>query len=230
MNLRLRPCDRINEIIHRVIAPSCPNLRGVDLGVTGLTNSGIKSLVSGSSGLSTVRLDFCTLVSDAGVSALRHCSGIRVISLRGTQVTDIGLFELTAGCHELRDVTLRGTMVTDVGIEALAVHGKLHALDIAFTRVSDRGLSGVATHCPDLKAIFLEFCMRITDRGVQVLAKYCPSLVEVDLGGTCVSDAGAKSLAVSCAHLSTLDLSMCSEVTDRAKIELRRQGITLIHL
>jgi uncharacterized membrane protein/YHS domain-containing protein len=71
-----------------------PNLRWLDLGGTGVTDSGLAH-VAGMLNLTRLHLERTT-ISDEGLSHLTDLAGLEYLNLYGTQVTDTGLVHLEA--------------------------------------------------------------------------------------------------------------------------------------
>ena len=107
------------------------------------------------------------------------------------KVGDAGFVAVAECCKSLKVLYARGTAIGDAGLKALAANGKM-----------------VEAH--------LEHCKRFTDVGVKALAE-CP-LESVHLGGTAVTDVGAKGIA-ACSTLTMLYVGGTA-VTDECEAEI----------
>lgn len=81
--------------------------------------------------------------------------------------------------------------------------------------MTDKGLSGVAEGCNDLRCLHLAGCRFITNSALEALSKHCRNLEELVLHGcTNITDSGLTSLVSGCRQLKYLDLNKCTHVGD----------------
>jgi len=105
-------------------------------------------------------LDKCFNVSDASITVIANsCVGMKVFSLRNTQITDKSIVAIADNCPELRSLNLRNCSVTSKGIGMIAQNCKqLQSLDI--TRVpgpiSLDCLRQISKNCLNLRIIHLD--------------------------------------------------------------------------
>ncbi|PQM42295.1 F-box/LRR-repeat protein 12 [Prunus yedoensis var. nudiflora] len=80
-------------------------------------------------------------------------------------------------------------------------------------RITDHGLSVVATGCPSLQVISLYRC-QISDSGLESLANSCSILKDVNLSYCYfISDHGLRALSQGCRQLEAVKISHCKGVT-----------------
>lgn len=136
--------------------------------------------------------------------------------------------------------------ITDASILAIAEHCKrLQGLNVSgCTRISDEGMAVLAQSCRYIKRLKLNDCRQLGDKAIQAFADNCPNLLEIDLmqcrqvGNAAITSVLSKALSlrelrlVFCEliddgaflslpetrfeHLRILDLTSCSQLTDRA--------------
>ncbi|GJQ94133.1 RNI-like superfamily protein [Tanacetum coccineum] len=105
--------------------------------------------------------------------------------------------------------------VTDSGLRQLQNYGsKLHSLYLHdLFKVTNKGISYIASGCPLLSVISLSFC-KITNRGLKNLSKSCKYLEEVNLFCCAnITDNGIRSLNQNCRQLRTLNIGMCQKIS-----------------
>lgn len=104
--------------------------------------------------------------------------------------------------------------ISDSGLTKLQLFGsKLQSLCLAFCpRVTNLGLSYIASGCPLLSVISLSNCS-VTDAGLEILTKSCKSLIEVNLAWCLkITDRGIWSLNQNCRQLRALKISGCINI------------------
>jgi serine/threonine protein kinase len=114
--------------------PSCPELRHLHLGKTGLTDEGL----DGFSRLSQLRvLILChNDLTDEGLARLGPLEDLIHLDLEGTRLSDDGLDALGAA-RDLEFLNLSETGVGDAGIARLAHLDRLHELRLNRTKITD---------------------------------------------------------------------------------------------
>ncbi|RMF38414.1 MAG: hypothetical protein D6753_15860, partial [Planctomycetota bacterium] len=80
-----------------------------------------------------------TPVTDRGVAAFSGLTNVRDLRLDGTRLTDRGVSEI-AGLRGLKRLSLSGTSVTDTGLIALEPCRELESIELRGTRVTLGGL------------------------------------------------------------------------------------------
>lgn len=107
-----------------------------------------------------------------------------MLELRGVPLSDAGMKSLLSNVR-LVGLDVSGSRVSDVGLTALATtNSRLRLLDLSFTRVTDAGLSCVAAQT-ELRHLALTEC-RVSDCGLARLSCLA-ELRELYLAKTCVS-------------------------------------------
>nr|GEZ74087.1 hypothetical protein [Tanacetum cinerariifolium] len=105
--------------------------------------------------------------------------------------------------------------VKDSGLRQLQNYGsKLRSLYLHdLFKVTNKGISYIASGCPLLSVISLSFC-KITNRGLKNLSKSCKYLKEVNLFCCAnITDNGIRSLNQNCRKLRTLNIGMCQNIS-----------------
>ncbi|MGO9600262.1 MAG: leucine-rich repeat domain-containing protein [Isosphaeraceae bacterium] len=137
------------------------------------------------------------------------------VDLSGSAVANDDLAVLkTLG--KLEALSLRGTRITDAGVPHIAAAGKLRNLDLDQTQVTDAGLASL-TGLTSLRGLFLAKT-QITDAGLPQLNSLT-KLWALSLRGTKVTDAGLLHLG----RMSNLRLIELTDtmVTEAALAKLR---------
>lgn len=93
-------------------------------------------------------------------------------------------------------------------------HSSLQILHLAKSRITDKGMFKMAFF-PDLKEIHLQWCSSITDAGITALVTNCPHLEVVDLKSCSITDISLGLIGRESKQLRYLDVSWCSNITDR---------------
>lgn len=131
-----------------------------------------------------------TAITDAGLSELRHNSGIEVLDLYGTAVSDIGLTHIST-LSSLKVLGLGNTEITDKGMSDIAKLSSLEKLSIPNNDLTDTGVSEVVG-LRMLRQINLEHT-KVTNDVVTYLCRM-EQLDEVRLSGTRVTATGVARL------------------------------------
>lgn len=140
--------------------------------------------------LKTVHLDRGGKIAQEILSALQPLNDLTV-ELRNVPLTDAGLKSLLASV-KLTGLDVSGSKISDRGLSELATQrSRLRLLDLSFTQVSDEGLKSVSG-LAELRHLSLIGCP-ITDRGADSIARLS-HLREVYLAKTAVSDQAAERL------------------------------------
>ena len=116
VNLSLMRPPATDEQI-RILSGIRETVIWLNLGATAITDSGLKTTVSGLTTLHRLRLDR-TGIGDAGLAHLESLQALEVLNLFGTQVTDAGLVSIER-LSSLRVVYLWDSAVTSDGVKAL---------------------------------------------------------------------------------------------------------------
>ncbi|XP_041376599.1 F-box/LRR-repeat protein 2-like [Gigantopelta aegis] len=155
-----------------------------------------------------------------------NASQIKSLNLSRTGISDDYLSQLTMidGLHLKTLILINCKDLTDVGITTLCTHQRyLEQLDFSYcTNVCDGSFVAISNNLPQLQSLKVSNCPQITDKATHML-KYCTQLEELDLSGC--SHLGSKGLIEGLCkgrqcHLTTLNLSCCSLLTDTLVLEL----------
>ncbi|KAK9724864.1 hypothetical protein RND81_05G103800 [Saponaria officinalis] len=82
------------------------------------------------------------------------------------------------------------------------------------TELPDSGLKPLQNYGCTLRALHLDCCFKITDNGLSFVATGSPSLTFISLYRCNVNDTGVETLANGCFGLEAVNLSYCSFITD----------------
>ncbi len=169
-------------------------------------------------------------VNDEGLAQLSRLTGLKMLDLRSTPITDIGIAKL-ANLKKLQRLALsafrtreKGFGPSDESMKALATLPQLEVLGLRHTKVSDKGLAELAK----LKSLRdLAFTDGgITDNGLMVL-KQLPNLECLRLGvlmeGANITDEGLKTIGaltnlreldLGATKITTVDSCICNLLND----------------
>jgi uncharacterized protein YjbI with pentapeptide repeats len=125
-----------------------PNLGGLDLSYTKVTDAGLDHL-KGMVNLEKLYLRDIQ-VTDAGLERLQGLPNLSALRLGGTQVTDAGLQHLK-GLEKLEELDLNRTRVSDAGLRHLEGLTNLKSLLLWHTEVTRQGAAGLQQALPDCK-------------------------------------------------------------------------------
>eukprot|EP00505_MAST-04D_sp_SCG-Rhode-Island_P005720 Stramenopile-MAST_4_protein_5720 len=89
-------------------------------------------------------------------------------------------------------------------------------------RLTDSAMQTVVYSCPNLTYLDISYCDNICDHGARVLADGLPVLETAILTFTKIGDKGATALVSQCAALHTLNLEMCTRMTDHGLQKIAR--------
>lgn len=158
----------------------CKNLRKLDLNATknsreNITSEGIIKVFSSCHNLQTVYLRRCVNVTDDAVAALtQHCSHLEHLNLCGCiNITDASLQLIALNCGFLQSLNISKTKVSDDGITSLAT-GKCHC-SIKEVQVShcihitDVSIESLLARCPRIRILIFDGCPLVTDRSRQAI-------------------------------------------------------------
>ena len=140
-------------------------------------------------------------------------------SLDSRLISDRGVAHI-AGLRSLESLDLFAADVTDAGVFALREMRALRSLEMCGGRVTDVGVARVARFCANLETLNLGQNARVTDRGAVAISASLTKLTALNLSGSQVTDAGAKTF-VALTRLTTLALKECRGVTSAAARFLR---------
>ncbi|MHC4445656.1 MAG: leucine-rich repeat domain-containing protein, partial [Planctomycetota bacterium] len=116
---------------------------------------------------------FLSPVSDTDLAKLSGSTGLRTLSLNGTQLTDAGMVHL-GKLHDLQRLEIYGSNITDAGLAHLKGLTNLQHLDLFGSSVTDAGFVYLK-QMSNLQELRLDLT-QVTDKGIEVLQKSLPEL------------------------------------------------------
>lgn len=202
-DLNLSSCDKLPPQAFSHIAKLC-SLKRLVLYRTKVEQTALLSILNFCSDLQHLSLGSCVMIEDYDVTASMigaKCKKLRTLDLwRCKNITESGIAELASGCPLLEELDLGWcpTLQSSTG---------------CFARL--------ARQLPNLQKLFLTANRSVCDTDIEELASNCTRLRQLDILGTrMVSPASLRKLLESCKDLSLLDVSFCSQIDNRAVLEL----------
>jgi hypothetical protein len=143
------------------------------------------------------------------------------------------LTELSKKLHAINELDCSESDLTDQGLIALcpALATGLHTLNIAKCfELTDAALRTVAKYFPNLTSLSLEGCRKCT-KDIVVL-KNCSKLISLNLSNCDLKDEELIPVVLSLPGLTSIDLSWCENLTDKALSTLVKacRGLTTLKL
>ncbi|XP_052571992.1 F-box/LRR-repeat protein 4 isoform X2 [Peromyscus californicus insignis] len=202
-DLNLSSCDKLPPQAFGHIAKLC-SLKRLILYRTKVEQTALLSILNFCAELQHLSLGSCVMIEDYDVIASMigaKCKNLRTLDLwRCKNITENGIAELASGCVLLEELDLGWcpTLQSSTG---------------CFARL--------ARQLPNLQKLFLTANRSVCDTDIEELASNCTRLQQLDILGTrMVSPASLRKLLESCKDLSLLDVSFCSQIDNRAVLEL----------
>ncbi|XP_051054534.1 F-box/LRR-repeat protein 4 isoform X2 [Phodopus roborovskii] len=205
VRLELSCSHFLNETCLEVISEMCPNLQDLNLSSCDKLPPQAFGHIAKLCSLKRLILyrtkveieDYDVIASMIGAK----CKKLRTLDLwRCKNITENGIAELASGCVLLEELDLGWcpTLQSSTG---------------CFARL--------ARQLPNLQKLFLTANRSVCDTDLEELASNCSRLQQLDILGTrMVSPASLRKLLESCKDLSLLDVSFCSQIDNRAVLEL----------
>lgn len=207
-----------------------------------VTADGFMSLgnAAGMQALKHLHISNCRNFTDFALAMVgNYCRSLKHTSLhRCEQVSDKGLvlFMKIASCLQVLHLE-KCNLITGTGlVAALSARGK-ELRELQVTKCE--GIRQIQAVCPPyiprscaLESICLADCPGVGDLGVALVGLLCPEAASMDFTGlTDITDDGLLAFLCGSRKLSTLKLSGCANVTDRAICAVAHQcGKTLRNL
>lgn len=181
--------------------------------------------------LEVLRLGGCSLITDAGISALRNAiSSLRVLDLQScAQLSNDSLNVIASCCPELLELNLHDCV--QVWLIVRTQSGGDH-----LPQITDRGIKRVAKGCNKLQSLdlglfadaeyferngvgpilMIQASFRITGRSLRRVGKHCAQLRSISLSGRrLVRSEGLLLVLRGCPALTSINLESCFEVRAR---------------
>uniref|UniRef100_A0A094ZGI4 F-box/LRR-repeat protein 2 n=1 Tax=Schistosoma haematobium TaxID=6185 RepID=A0A094ZGI4_SCHHA len=161
-------------LMERCFTELCHMIESLDLsGCQNLTNGTCDYLGKNCSLLTTLSLESCSRIDDAGLEMLSWCSNLTCLDVSWCSVGDRGLTAIARGCKNLQRFRAIGCQeITSRGVEQLArhCHGLLLLnLNYCGQGVTDEAMVHLSIGCPDLRVLAVSHCS-ITDQGLRAIA------------------------------------------------------------
>ncbi len=208
----------------------CPNLTEINLSYCkGVNDDLVADIVQKFPSLSSFNLKE-TQVKDQGVLSLQNLKNLKEINLAGLQIAEESVLKLAH--QDLTSIGLSGcTNMTAMGlIELTKKCPKLQSLHIKILDITDDVLKAIGQNCPDLKSIKLFASQKVSDAGIAHLAN-CTKLSELILMNlNNISDKSISTIAQNCEHLTTVNLLGCRVITGLCAEELFKRNILKLDL
>nr|XP_020755429.1 F-box/LRR-repeat protein 4 [Odocoileus virginianus texanus]XP_020755430.1 F-box/LRR-repeat protein 4 [Odocoileus virginianus texanus]XP_020755431.1 F-box/LRR-repeat protein 4 [Odocoileus virginianus texanus]XP_020755432.1 F-box/LRR-repeat protein 4 [Odocoileus virginianus texanus] len=229
VRLELSCSHFLNETCLEIISEMCPNLQDLNLSSCDKLPPQAFSHIAKLYGLKRLILYRTKVEQTALLSILNFCSDLQHLSLGSCVMIedyDVTASMIGAKCKKLQTLDLwRCKNITENGIAELASGCPLlEELDLGWcpTLQSSTGcFARLARQLPNLQKLFLTANRSVCDTDIEELACNCTRLRQLDILGTrMVSPASLRKLLESCKDLSLLDVSFCSQIDNRAVLEL----------
>ena len=161
-------------------------------------------------------------ITDRGLRALSACPHLTRLDASRCQITDAGLEALGRTHNFLSYVKVSSPLVTSRGVDTLVQSCRdLLALDVGGCNLGDDAVALIGKHCPRLRMLNADSCVRLTDAGVQELARSCRDMRILVLS-RCprLTDDALSQVAQHLEYLHRLDVSYARGITDEGLEEI----------
>ncbi|KAH7426609.1 hypothetical protein KP509_10G008500 [Ceratopteris richardii] len=194
----------------RAIRFDACDLSGIKLGLIGKCCTKLEEL----------SLSKCKGVQDSGLSgAVMGCPNLKNLDLTCCyEITDLSLSSIASCCKDLVTLKMEScNNFSEHGLEELCKSCfLLEELDVTDSNLNDACLMAISKF-RNLKCLKLGICENIHDKGLSYIATNCLNLRELDLYRSIgISDEGIVAICGQCKRLTDLNMSYCTEITDRA--------------
>ena len=201
----------------QVLSQNLPISEGFDFTqCVRLTNTSLTH-VDRMNNIKVLVLNYCSLVTDAGLKAVRTLFGkLQVLSLEGLAlISDEGLQLFAERCTSLQQVNVnKCPNVSQLSLIAFAQRNQyLNTLAMSGARVDDEAFSLICSAMQQsgcgkgMTSIDISQCRELTDLGVVCMAEVCPNLQRLNMAGLSrVSDRGVRSVCAQCWYLQHLSV------------------------
>lgn len=127
-------------------------------------------------------------------------------------------------CPNLSKITMSSNVQTDyAGWGLLRKLKKLNKLDISGCfQVNDEDFKIILQACRKVTHFYMQLCTGLSDEAFYELAKNIPKLTDLDISRCSISDAALIDLVTRCKQLYTLNLTRCTNLTEKGVIEAVR--------
>eukprot|EP01087_Luapelamoeba_hula_P016366 TRINITY_DN5030_c0_g3_i2.p1 TRINITY_DN5030_c0_g3~~TRINITY_DN5030_c0_g3_i2.p1 ORF type:complete len:491 (+),score=33.38 TRINITY_DN5030_c0_g3_i2:136-1608(+) len=216
-SLQIAKCAGLSEVGCTYIADVCTNLQELDLHANEhLSVGAFRTILSRCSRLVSVDLNGCVIAPTEQWGLLGPvCSNLVTLNLAGTSIDDAGLKHILTSSSRLFRLNLRGCKnITDAGLTH--VSAGLHSIDIFdCTQLTSSAIAIVASRCPKLYEIRLP--SSVSDSSLIALSHSASNLRIIQMPSSpLVTDKGVRSILDGCLQLKTLNILQCRQITDDA--------------
>ena len=180
-------------------------------------------------------------VSDESCESIGKFTSIQYLDLGYTEITDEGIAKL-GGLHQLKELYFDGTEIDGSGFRGWTPNLNVTMIDISNTRVNFAGLDAIKRAFPNAEIsrdfgyyrkplyeilplagltslsrerVFWPPARKLQERDYQAIAK-CETLESLDLSFDSINDQQLEFLVRSLPKLDYVNVSHCSELTDKA--------------
>jgi F-box/Leucine Rich repeat len=148
--------------------------------------------------LQSVTLRQCRNIDDEFLPVLGYaCTSIKEVNLVGLDsITNRGITSFMQNLHDASKVR------------------KIEIIHCA--KIGNPSVWAITKACGSkLKSLVIKNCKLVTDHGVGMIGTRCPKLINLDFGGTRITDAGVEKIVdARLFYLEEISLRKCSEITD----------------
>ncbi|XP_033632097.1 F-box/LRR-repeat protein 17-like [Asterias rubens] len=233
--LRLRGRQQLSVYEIEMLV-KCPLLTRLDLGFCDIVNRRILvEIVRCCPSLQVVNMEGCDRIDDQVAAQFPQLPLLKKLNLSHcTKMTDEAVLLIAQGCLVLEELNVDGIpWITDRAIELLAADrsGTLRAVYLDGAELTDLSIKYLIG-CPSLHTLSLSFCEQLTDTALSMLQKV-NSLRHLRLrrGVEFTEDALCSFFSRgNVQSLSFLDLSECSELTDKGVANIAHRCSQLSNL
>uniref|UniRef100_UPI003AAAFE56 uncharacterized protein n=1 Tax=Centroberyx gerrardi TaxID=166262 RepID=UPI003AAAFE56 len=203
------------DLMLRLIGQLCDHVTSVDVSWSGATDTGVKALTDGCTGLrlETVVLNGCQ-VTDEPLTKLimRHRESLCRLEVFGCQfLTPSCLLTVYELCPGLQHLNIGQVPKVNAHCLTLMTSQLKCLLSLNLTglqALSDASVDKMLQDCVDLQSLTLSSCPGVTDQTLHNISTHTPCIRSLDVSGCkSVTDIGVQSVALGCKRLQHLDLS-----------------------
>nr|XP_043621542.1 F-box/LRR-repeat protein 12 [Erigeron canadensis] len=222
--LYLDCCFKVTDNGICSVAIGCPNLSLVSLYRCSISDNGLELLAKSCLSLKDVNLEWCTLVTDSGISIITsYCRKIRAIKITHCEkIKGVG-FE---GCSQtLACLEADSCKIEPEGVMGILSGGGLEYLNVSSLcwSIQGDGLRAIGGGLgTNLRILNFRVCRTISDETILQISKGCPLLQEWNLSlCTEIGLMGWESIGLYCNNLEKLHVHGCRGLCDRGLLALR---------
>jgi len=198
-------------------------------------------------------LDGCKLIDDAAVKFFSACTSLEILSMNGChKITDKAVEMLADNCPGIHTLSLAEcTHLTGASLKSLTKFSKLQKLnlsscvgieetafkvfprtithlDLSRTYITDNSLTQIASQCPQLQEVFLNYCQ--VSKSFTALAEKCHEILILHATNTKIGNAEVAALFSQLPRLACLILSDCPNINDEAFASVDTTPLQILEL